>query len=81
MQLIQGMRKGEIFGLKWHDIDWNNGLIHLLQTKNHEKREIPINESVRNILIRVKRNQESPFVFSSYTGKRLLILKNHFIQL
>lgn len=73
-----GMRKGEIFNLKWHDIDWNNGLVHLLQTKNHEKREIPINENVRNVLIRVKRNLDSPYVFNSFNGKPFNDIKKSF---
>ncbi len=73
-----GMRKGEIFNLKWHDVDWTNGLVHVLHTKNHEKREIPINESVRNILVRVKKNPESPFVFSSFNGKAFIDIKKSF---
>lgn len=73
-----GMRKGEIFNLKWHDIDWNNGLIYLLQTKNHEKREIPFNESVRNILIRVRKNPESPYVFNSVNGKPFVDIKKSY---
>ena len=72
------MRKGEIFNLKWHDIDWNNGLIHLLRTKNNEKREIPFNETVRGILIRIKRNPESPYVFSSFKGKPFVDIKKSF---
>ncbi len=73
-----GMRKGEIFNLKWQDIDWNNGLIHLLVTKNNEKREIPMNETVRNILIRVKKNPDSPYVFSSFNGKAFVDIKHSF---
>lgn len=38
-----GMRKGEIMGLKWRDIDFQRGIIYLYYTKNGEKREIPIN--------------------------------------
>lgn len=73
-----GMRKSEIFYLKWHDIDFNNGLIHLLKTKNGEKREIPINETVKNILFRVKKDPNSPFVFSSFNGKPFNDIKKSF---
>ena len=73
-----GMRKGEIFNLKWHDIDFRNGLIHVLKTKNTEKREIPLNGTVSNILFRVKKNPESPYVFSSYDGKPFNDIKKSF---
>ena len=32
--LHTGMRKGEILGLKWHDIDIKRNIIYLLHTKN-----------------------------------------------
>lgn len=73
-----GMRRGEIFNLKWHDIDWNNGFIHLLKTKNNDKREIPLNENVRSILVRVKRSPDSPYVFSSFNGKAFVDIKKSF---
>lgn len=67
--LNTGMRKGEIFNLKWNNVDMNHGLIHILQTKNGEKREIPVNEAVSDILYRVRKDPESPYVFASYDGK------------
>lgn len=73
-----GMRKGEIFNLKWHDVDWNNSLIHLLKTKNSEKREVPINESIKNILARVKKDPHSPYVFNSFNGKPFNDIKRSF---
>jgi integrase len=44
------MRKGEVLGLKWTNIDLRNGLILLDKTKNGERREIPINLTVRDML-------------------------------
>lgn len=41
--LNTGMRKGEILGLTWDQVDLRNGLILLDDTKNGERREIPIN--------------------------------------
>ncbi len=73
-----GMRRGEIFNLKWHDVDWTNGIIHILKTKNSEKRELPVNETVRNILIRVKRDPNSPYVFMSFDGKPFVDIKKSF---
>ena len=41
------MRKGEILNLKWQDIDFKRGIIYLLETKNNDKREIPMNDTVK----------------------------------
>ena len=44
--LNTGMRKGEILGLKWDDVDLVHGFILLQITKNGERREIPINNTL-----------------------------------
>lgn len=48
--LNTGMRKGEILGLTWDRVDFNHGFILLDRTKNGERREIPINQTVRKTL-------------------------------
>ena len=73
-----GMRKSELFTLKWHDIDMNNGLIYLLRTKNNEKREIPMNETVRDIIYRQRKDPESQYVFASHTGNAFVDIKHSF---
>lgn len=73
-----GMRKGEIFNLKWNNVDMTHGLIHILQTKNGEQREIPINDAVRDILFRVRKDPESPYVFASFDGKPFNDIKKSF---
>jgi len=54
------------------------GLIHILKTKNNEKREAPINDDVRSILFRVKKDPNSPYVFTSYDGKPYNDIKRSF---
>ena len=54
LALFTGMRRGEILGLKWHDIDVKRNIITLLDTKNGDKREVPMNEQVKTALIRVR---------------------------
>ena len=73
-----GMRQGEIFNLKWEDVDYNTGLIHLLKTKSGNKREVPMNENVKNVLARVKRPQDAVYVFSSYHNKPFDNVKRSF---
>jgi integrase len=48
--LNTGMRKGEILGLKWDDVDLVHGFILLQITKNGERREPPINHTLMAIL-------------------------------
>ena len=45
--LHTGMRKGEILNLKWDNVDLKHGFILLDRTKNGERREIPISETVK----------------------------------
>lgn len=63
-----GMRRGEIFGLKWRDLDFNRKAINLLITKNGEKREIPMNEDVISAFISVRKHPQSPYVFCYEDG-------------
>jgi len=76
--LNTGMRKGEILGLKWRDIDIRRGIIHLLNTKNGEIREVPVNEQVKTALIRTKKHPESQYVFCKTNGKQLKFINTSF---
>ena len=67
--LHTGMRKSEILGLKWHDIEIKRGIIYLLDTKNGEKREVPMNQIAQKTIINVLKNPESQFVFCNKEGK------------
>jgi integrase len=50
MALNTGCRKSEILNLKWDQVDLKHGFILLDRTKNGERREIPINGTVRESL-------------------------------
>jgi len=67
--LNTGMRKGEILGLKWRDIDIKRGIIHLSSTKSGEKREVPMNEVAQKTIIGVLKHPESQYVFCNGEGK------------
>jgi integrase len=64
-----GMRKGEIQNLKWHDINYERGIITLTETKNGETRYVPMNEIVREVLLSTRKNPESPYIFHHFCGK------------
>ena len=44
--LNTGMRKSEILNLKWNELDLGNRKITVANSKNNEKRVIPINETL-----------------------------------
>jgi integrase len=61
--LNTGMRRSELFGLTWDRVDLRNGVILLDKTKNGERREIPINETLRQTLNSIVRRIDIPYVF------------------
>ena len=64
-----GMRKSEILRLKWIDIDFKRDLLYLIETKNGERREVPINKTVKETLIKVSKHLRSSYVFCNKIGK------------
>ena len=52
--LCTGMRRGEILGLEWQNVDLVNDNITLLKTKSNKKREIPILPELKDMLLSMK---------------------------
>ena len=75
--LHTGMRQQEIFSLKWSHVFIKRQYLRVTDTKNHENRNVPINEVVREILKRRKINGIE-YVFTNSLGKRLTVLTNAF---
>jgi integrase len=76
--LNTGMRRGEILGLKWRDIDIKRGIIYLYNTKNGEKREVPVNEQVKTALIRTRKHPQSEYIFCNKDGSRMTHVSKSF---
>ena len=68
LALFTGLRRGEIFRLRWDDIDFNNGFIELYDTKGVKNYTLPLNPSAREVLESVQRTQ-SPYVFPGRCGE------------
>jgi integrase len=52
--LNTGTRRGEILNLKWSDIDFGTGYIHIRKSKSGKERKIPINETLRQTLLELE---------------------------
>ena len=77
--LNTGMRKGEILSLKWDNVDLRHGFILLDVTKNGERREIPINATLKTTLQGITRRLDVPYVFFDQTiGKAYQDVKRSF---
>ena len=76
--LQTGMRRGEVLGLKWEQIDLIHGFILLDTSKNGERREIPINTTLEYLFKEMPRSVESEYVFTGKTGKPLTDIKKGF---
>ncbi|MDP2940272.1 MAG: tyrosine-type recombinase/integrase [Candidatus Omnitrophota bacterium] len=73
-----GMRTGEILNLKWNDLDYKRNLLYLIETKNNEKREIPMSDIVKKTLIKVLKHPDSPYIFCNKNGKPYESIKTSF---
>jgi integrase len=77
--LNTGMRKSEILNLKWDNVDLKHGFILLDRTKNGERREIPINDTLRMTFDSLIRRIDTPYVFyDPSTGKPYQDIKRSF---
>lgn len=52
MAIHTGMRRGEIFKLRWFDVDFSRGVIHVKDTKAAKDRDVPMSGAVREMLER-----------------------------
>lgn len=60
--LQTGMRRGEIFNLKWSNIDFDYGFIELLETKSGKSRKIPISDTLLNELNKLPQGNDFVFI-------------------
>ncbi|MGB5197349.1 MAG: site-specific integrase, partial [Candidatus Deferrimicrobium sp.] len=77
--LNTGMRRGEILSLTWGNVDLRNGYILVGQSKNGERREVPINGAVRDVLSGFVRPLDgAAYVFADAKGKAVKEVRHSF---
>lgn len=75
--LQTGMRRGEIFNLRWNNIDNGCGFIELLETKSGKSRRIPISEKLMKIFEVLDKRGEYVFI-NPDTGQPYTDIKHSF---
>jgi integrase len=63
LALFTGMRRAEIFKLRWDAIDFRRGFITLKDPKGGSNQTIPLNDSAMRVLESIDKQTGNPFVF------------------
>ncbi|NCD25807.1 MAG: site-specific integrase [Deltaproteobacteria bacterium] len=71
--LFTGMRRGEMFRLKWSDLDFVRGFINICDPKGGVDQTIPMNQRARELFESMPR--ESEFVFPGRGGQQRVDIK------
>ena len=61
LALSTGMRKGEILGLRWRDVDFDSKRIVIQETKNGERRAVPLVGIALQLIEKLKVNDGGSF--------------------
>jgi len=69
LALFTGMRRGEMFKLKWNDVDFERGFIFIRDPKGGLNQKIPLNEQARAVLESHPRHAENVFVRKEKTDE------------
>ncbi|MFX0203230.1 MAG: tyrosine-type recombinase/integrase, partial [Candidatus Hodarchaeota archaeon] len=69
MVLFSGMRRGEMFNLRWKDVDFDRGFILIRDSKGGPNQRIPLNEASRQLLQGLRRT-DSPYVVPGQGARR-----------
>jgi integrase len=60
-----GMRRGELLSLRWPDVDFQRGVIHVRVTKTNHDRQVPMSHQVRQLLLEHRKGHTGELVFTS----------------
>jgi integrase len=76
---VTGMRRGEILGLRWDQVDLQKKIIILeaADTKTQEKREVPLSNLLVELFKRTPKTLGCAYVFA-YNGQRIKSIKTTF---
>lgn len=81
LSLHTGMRAGELYSLRWGDIDYANGTIHLADPKSGRSQKAYMTASVKTLLASKKPGDREELIFKSSTGEKLKEISNTFSRI
>ena len=82
LALFTGMRRGEIFKLRWDDIDFRRGFITLKDPKGGPDQTIPLNDSARTVFESIKQVDGNEYVFPGrFSGQHLTNCRDSFARI
>jgi integrase len=67
MALYTGVRRGELFRLKWSHIDYERGFINIIDPKGGQDQKVPLNDASKSLLESIAKSK-SPYVFPGRNG-------------
>jgi integrase len=68
LALFTGLRRGELFKLRWDDIDFERGFLTLRAPKGGRDQTVPLSPAAQAVLARHPRQGKSPFIFPGRGG-------------
>jgi integrase len=68
-----GMRRGELLGLRWMDIDPEGRRVYLTETKNGSLRVVPLNELAFRVLASLPEGSPGDAVLAGVDGQKLSV--------
>lgn len=78
VSLYSGMRLGEVFALKWRDIDFEHGIITIMDSKNGENRPIFITNPIKKVLTELVKGDPDQLLFVATNGDTVKYLSSTF---
>jgi integrase len=78
LSLYSGMRLGEIFNLKWGNVDLSRGILYVLDTKNNESRHVFITDRIKEVFDELTPGEPDDMLFTTRQGKSVQWLSKVF---
>ncbi len=78
-----GLRFGDIAGLKWSDIDFDNEIIHIIDPKSRDSRQVYMTKNVKQMLLSLQETgptDMNTLIFPDTKGKRQAHISRTFYE-
>jgi integrase len=72
--IYTGLRRGELFKLSWNDVDFERGLLRLVDPKGGKTTSIPVSQQALDVLTEL--NRDSDYVFPGNNGQQRVDFKS-----